>query len=974
MAGLLSQWIKDSEKFEMQRSYRVLDQDNYAFLNRQADFYITLLNKMFFLLEEVEDGNYAARMEEILEVAKGLAIYSDRDTQELFEHIDKRENMLYVAAVYYLAGYEAIASLLLRDCQLTEINNTYGKLIAYLIRGGKDNYPETEDANEKDLFESLEAFLSFGVKDMLEEAEKYVLEHCEKMEFGSLDEFFDCYVFKHVLRKFSSDNLWYDLEKAEPDVDWSDYVDYSRKQGILQFLPSQRDAIQKGLLTYKRSFSLKMPTSAGKSYITELLIYSELQKNPDAKVLYLAPLRSLSHELNERYEMVGHELGFESFAAYGGNSSTLDNNKLEEAGLFITTPEFFASMEGGDEELLDKFTLVICDEGQLLDSLTRGTNYELLLSRIKSRGVARFLFISAIIPNIEDVNTWLGGSEQQVGDSRYRPCEIKLAMAEKIQRNVCLHVYSPDLEHVDYNVESFLNGRENVHIGINSKITRSVALGLKSVSAGSTLIFTYSKGGKYGCERVCDELENVIGTNDYGSRLIDDGNRNQMEMLHEYVSYQYGAEYPLSRYLHRGFAYHNGGLPQDVREYIEDYYRKKWLKILVSNSTLAEGVNLPIRTLVVYHLRRYNNRTRSLELIPSTEIRNIVGRVGRAGREKYGLVILPDDNQEVFDTVVEAMKGDGIHAIRGIFYEVIQLLSRNLNKPTDEQVNEILVDLGASSAIDQMIYRHYGGAEVDVVEESISDSLAFHLSDEHSKRYIRQAFRVRKDRIDTSITSEEQLALLKQAGMELEDFMQMENNFSEEDLEGLRTEDLTNVAWLKTILTLVYTFPTIASEYENLVQEIKDVIEDKTEFANFVKLWLTGSQYWQIAESMDMDVDSVMGLLNHFQYHFHMRLQGLIRYIGAKYEFTDDSLSLLPECVKHGICYDTHTALIKSGLRDRIALHKVAQYVKEQGIGYSTAGGLRRKIRKQREDINAYIGMTDIPCLTKEKIVGWLGK
>lgn len=973
MAGLLSQWIKDSEKFEMQRSYRVLDQDNYAFLNRQADFYITLLNRMFFLLEEVDDGNYAARTEELLAIAKGLAIYSDKDTQELFDHIDKRENMLYVAAVYYLAGYEAIASLLLRDCQLSEINNAYAKLIAYLIRGGKDDYPATEDAGEKDLYESLEVFLSLGIRNMLGKVEEHVLERCEKMEFASLDEFFDCYVLKHLLRKFATDNLWYDLERAEPNVDWSDYVDYSRKQGILQFLPSQRDAIQKGLLTYDRSFSLKMPTSAGKSYITELLIYSELQKNENAKVLYLAPLRSLSHELSERYEMVGHELGFESFAAYGGNSSTLDGNKLDEAGLFITTPEFFASMEGGDEELLDKFTLVICDEGQLLDSLTRGTNYELLLSRIKSRGVARFLFISAIIPNIEDVNTWLGGSERQVGDSRYRPCEIKLAMAEKIQRNVCLHVYSPDLNDIDYHVESFLNRRENVRIGIQNKITRSVALGLKSVSAGSTLIFTYSKGGTYGCERVCDELLDVIGTYDYGSRLIDEGNRNQLELLHEYISYQYGLEYPLSKYLHCGFAYHNGGLPQDVREYIEDYYRKKWLKILVSNSTLAEGVNLPIRTLIVYHLRRYNIRTRNWDLIASTEIRNIVGRVGRAGRVKYGLVILPDNNQEVFDTVVEAMKGDGIHAIRGIFYEMIQLLSRNWNEPTDEQVNEILVGLGASSAIDQMIYRHYGGADIDVVEQSISDSLAFHLSDEHSKGYIRQAFRVRKDRIDASITSDEQLALLKQTGMELEDFMQMENNFREDNLDGIRTEDLTDETWLKTILTLVYSFPTIASEYEYLDQEIKDVIEDKEDYASFVKLWLTGSQYWQIAETMTMDVDSVMGLLNHLQYHFHIRLQGLIRYLGAKYEFTDDCLSLLPECVKYGICNDTHTVLFKSGLRDRIALHKVARYVEEQEIGYTTAGGLRRMIWKQREDLEAFIGLTDVPQLTREKIEKWIG-
>ena len=874
----------------MQRSYHVLDQDNYAFLNRQDDFYITLLNRMFFLLEEVEDGNYSARAEELLEIVKGLAIYSDRDTQELFEHIDKRENMLYVAAVYYLAGYEAIASLLLRECQLTEINNVFGKLIAYLIRGGKEKLLETEDASEKELFERLDAFLTLGKKDFLGEVENHVFERCEKMEFGSLDEFFDCYVFKHVLRKFASDNLWYDLEKAEPGVDWSDYVDYSRSQGILQFLPSQRDAIQKGLLTYDRSFSLKMPTSAGKSYITELLIYSELQKNEKAKVLYLAPLRSLSHELSERYEMVGKALGFDSFAAYGGNSSTLDSNKLEEAGLFITTPEFFASMEGGDEELLDKFTLVICDEGQLLDSLKRGTNYELLLSRIKSRGVARFLFISAIIPNIEDVNTWLGGNEKQVGDSRYRPCEIKLAMADKIQREVCLHVYSPDLESINYHIESFLNRRENVHIGIHNKITRSVALGLKSVSAGSTLIFTYSKGGKFGCERVCDEMLSVIGTYDYRSRLIDDSNRAYVDKLYEYVAYQYGTEYPLSRYLHYGFAYHNGGLPQDVREYIEDYYRNRWLKILVSNSTLAEGVNLPIRTLVVYHLRRYNFRTQNWELISSTEIRNIVGRVGRAGREKYGLVILPDDNQEVFDTVVEAIKGEGIHAIRGIFYDVIQMLSREWNEPTDDQVNEVLVELGASSAIDQMIYRHYGGGELDVVEESISDSLAFHLSDEHSRGYIRQAFRVRKERIDANITSEEQLALLKQTGMELEDFMQIEKTLGEGDLEGLKTEELTDETWLKTILMLIYSFPTIVPEYGYLDQEIKDIIEDKEEFVSFVKFWLTGEQYWQIAEKMGIGVDSVMGLLNHLQYHFHMRLQCLIRYLGAKYNFSDDCL------------------------------------------------------------------------------------
>jgi hypothetical protein len=99
----------------------------------------------------------------------------------------------------------------------------------------------------------------------------------------------------------------------------------------------------------------------------------------------------------------------------------------------------------------------------------------------------------------------------------------------------------------------------------------------------------------------------------------------------------------------------------------------------------------------------------------------------------------------------------------------------------------------------------------------------------------------------------------------------------------------------------------------------------------------------------------------------------LIRYVGAKYELSDDCLTLLPECIKYGICNETQAALIKSGLRDRIALHKVSQYVEEQKIGYATAGGLRRKIRRQMEFFDAYIERTDVPQLTREQIENWIG-
>lgn len=84
-------------------------------------------------------------------------------------------------------------------------------------------------------------------------------------------------------------------------------------------------------------------------------------------------------------------------------------------------------------------------------------------------------------------------------------------------------------------------------------------------------------------------------------------------------------------------------------------------------------------------------------------------------------------------------------------------------------------------------------------------------------------------------------------------------------------------------------------------------------------------------------------------------------------------MSLLPECVNYGINNGNHTALIKSELRDRIALHKVAQYVDEQETDFSTAGGLKRKIRRQKEDLEAYLALTDIPRLSKSKIEKWIG-
>lgn len=964
----LFQWINDSEAFELMGSYHVNSLPLYEFRTRQEDFYITLLNQMFFILEDVKNGDYIAVESLLREIAKGLLIYSDNDTQQEFDGVDKEENHLYVAAIYYLIGYEAIASLLLRRKKCSNYGNEYAQLLCFLLKGGYNN---DNEMLYRGLETPLKRFLNSGANGFLLYVIKKVEQRCESFRFNDLDEFFDCHILLHVLRKFSNNNLWKDLKKYDLGFSWGDYVRFSRSQGILQFLKSQRDAIDKGLLTFERSFSLKMPTSAGKSYITELLVYSELRKNPDAKVLYLAPLRSLSHELRQRYEEVGEALGFKCYAAYGGNSSTLNQSKLQAASLFITTPEFFSSMEGGDESILDEYTLVICDEGQLLDSVSRGIHYELLLSRIKKRGIARFLFISAIIPNIYEVNTWLGGSREQVGDSKYRPCEIRLAVAEKQNMNVCLNVYDNNYEQVKFSIPTFLDKSENKKAKIGNKITRACALALKASTAGSTLVFTYFKKR---CQPVCEELLKLNAEHRYGEILVDASNEEDLMKLYEYVSYQYGEDYPLSKYIKHGMAYHNGALPQDVREYIEDYYRKRKIKLLVSNSTLAEGVNLPIRTLIVHSLANFDYNKNRTYLIDSTEIRNILGRVGRAGREKYGLVILPEYDQKQFKKVVTALKGDGIHEIRGIFFELIQQIKDYRRELTEQELNTVMEKLGASTAIDTMLLRNYGiGDEEKVVEDSISDSLAYHLSDDTAKAYIRKSYAVRYKKVSQNVDIEN-IGLLKQSGLDVDDFVELEKISLDDFDEKLHNKTVNDENWLGKIHSLIYGLPSMG----RVLEEIKDAGEkenilDAGRWIVIVNKWMQGAQYCEIAERLAEPVDVIMGILNHIQYHFCIRLQQLIRYLEEKYGLDNDNLRLLPDYLRYGICEEEHAAMIKGGLTDRIALHIVGRYVLENRTDWNSYNGLRRALRANSSEVIVYLIGHGAPKLSIEKVKVWLG-
>ena len=331
-------WINDSEKYEFCKSYGVTNIPSMEFKEHQENFYIYLLSYFHEIMEAyLERGMTDDIKKELLDLADGLILYSQNETYEDFYGVNKNQNFLYVASVYYLCDYTAISSLLMCDIDIDEFHLNASQTLAYIISGGgvekrqEYNYAEEAWVNiNKYMHQGNEIFLDAEIET---QEKRY-----KERNFESSTDFYMTLVLRCVLRKFKENNLWKSLKAIDSKFDWSSYVRHSRRQHIFSFLPSQQDALDKGLLNFQGAFSLKMPTSAGKSYITELLIHYAIRNNPEERILYLAPLRALSRELRDHYQKIHQALGFSFATKYVGSASAVDEEGIDNAQLLIATP------------------------------------------------------------------------------------------------------------------------------------------------------------------------------------------------------------------------------------------------------------------------------------------------------------------------------------------------------------------------------------------------------------------------------------------------------------------------------------------------------------------------------------------------------------------------------------------------------------------------------------------------------------
>lgn len=432
---------------------------------------------------------------------------------------------------------------------------------------------------------------------------------------------------------------------------WRRYVRSlaAQRQPVIELWPSQTLALEAGLLDQERAaMVIRTPTSSGKTRMAEAAILDTVAGDPtNACCVYVVPFRALATEVEAGLGATLGDLGIRVSSLFGGyESSDLEDFLLSSSDVLIVTPEKLDLVLRADPAFRNRVKLFVIDEGQLLgDENSRAVRLEVLLARLRRAApTARVLFMSAVVPNVEQVAQWLDPNGHEPLDQDWRPTRLLTGVFR----------WAGNRGRIDYQGQEeffvpYVLTREEKSLGLTpvrrqpmkprpwpeSTAETAAELALHLQRIGPVVVFAAQPRN---CRAVCTALE--IGlrlrlANGGANTVVPDGFAAEIDDLVSLAARQLGADHELIPWLRLGIAYHHARVPEPLRVRIEDAFRSGALQIVVCTTTLSQGVNLPVKTLIVSHTLRGKEDPVSVR-----DFWNIAGRAGRANRETRGQVIL----------------------------------------------------------------------------------------------------------------------------------------------------------------------------------------------------------------------------------------------------------------------------------------------------------------------------------------------
>lgn len=655
---------------------------------------------------------------------------------------------------------------------------------------------------------------------------------------------------------------------------------------VQEFWPAQRLLGEQGVFSGV-SAVVQMPTSAGKTKSTELIIRSSFLSGRSDVAVIVAPFRALCREITATFQQAfeGEEVNINELQDVLDISDSDDDlirfligeatqDGIATKSIVVTTPEKLVYLLRHEPALADSIGLLIFDEGHQFDTGRRGVTYELLMAYLKSRvgDDVQKVLISAVMANANSIGEWLNGEAGvEIQGAGCLPTVRSTAFASWQTAMGQLQYIDQDREadrdffvpRVIEQVNLGTRGRErNARLFPAKNDNSSVAayLGVKLCHQGPVAIFC---GVKSTVTSICELLVDYY---DRGLALPPpsiSSDQRELEKIAYLSSLHFGDEFIFTRSISFGILPHSSNIPNGIRVSVEWAMESNKSVLVVCTSTLAQGVNLPIRYLVV------SSTFQAGQEITTRDFHNLIGRAGRAGYHTEGSVIFADT--DVFDkrndfreswrwqramhlldfTNAEDCASSLLDLISSFDFaelnvDVIQFIANpgGCRQSCIDAGNQNAIDI--SSLLDQMDYKEAlieaiesyflsylkdnPGAPQTFFDELAQGTLAYFLSDEDQKQQLRAAFSLIAGRVLS--VPEEKRAFFGKSLLGLKNLFLIENWLDEnwgEIAQAQSSDELLLICW------------PLLSQLNNNKVFLK--IKPECVILEFAKLWISGTSY-----------------------------------------------------------------------------------------------------------------------------------
>ncbi|ETN46287.1 uncharacterized protein HMPREF1541_00471 [Cyphellophora europaea CBS 101466] len=433
-------------------------------------------------------------------------------------------------------------------------------------------------------------------------------------------------------------------------------VDNFERLGVNAIYPWQSSCLLgKGLLDGTQNLIYTAPTGGGKSLVADVLMLKKLVTEPDKKAILVLPYVALVQEKLKWLRALVDNVERHSDADDDDGSRFAQRSKTIQVMGFLggsraklTWPDFDIAVctiekanalvnSAIEEGRIHQLGIVVLDELHMVDDEGRGYIMELMATKLLTlQSGIQIIGMSATLSNPEVLAEWL---HAKFYVSRYRPIPIEehLVYENSIYRNANTKDF--------FRTASQLSGRSS---GSNSastqkpaepchKISHSlhpelenpllnavVALAIDTASQGhGALVFCSSR---MGVERVATLIAQAMPL----SMLSTDACEQRSDIMAALQTLPNGYEATFNQTVPAGVGFHHAGLTVEERDTVADAYDKGLLKVMVATCSLAAGINLPARRVILHGARM------GRDLVGPAMLRQMRGRAGRKGKDEIG--------------------------------------------------------------------------------------------------------------------------------------------------------------------------------------------------------------------------------------------------------------------------------------------------------------------------------------------------